>query len=61
MTFREPGRRPGERRDPLHEIKDAFGFAVFLAENGLDDLGRLSLGETTLAEEAFPVFGDSIG
>ena len=26
------GLAPGQRRDPLHEIKDAFGLAVFLAQ-----------------------------
>ena len=34
----------GQRRNPLHEIKDAFRFAIFLAQNGFDDFRGLGFG-----------------
>lgn len=33
----------GERRDALHEIKDALRLTVFLTENGFNDFRRLGL------------------
>jgi hypothetical protein len=46
---------PGERRDPLHEIKDAFRLVIFLAQNRFDDLRRLGFGKAALAQERFAV------
>lgn len=44
-----------KRRDALHEIKDAFRLAIFLAQNGFDDLRCLGLGKPAPAEEGLPV------
>jgi hypothetical protein len=46
---------PGERCDPLHEIKDAFRLAIFFAKNRFDDHRRLGFGKAALAQEGFAV------
>ena len=47
--------RPGDRRDPLHEVEDALGRAAFLGEDRLDDLAGLRLREAALARKILPV------
>jgi hypothetical protein len=41
----------GDCGDALHEIEQAFRGPVFLSEHGLDDPGRLELGEAAFAQE----------
>ena len=38
-------------RNALDEVKDALGLATFLGQHHVDDLRRLRLAETTLAQE----------
>jgi len=45
----------GKRSNPLHEIKDAFWFAIFFAENGFDDFRGLGFGKPALAKEGLPL------
>ena len=47
--------RPGDGRDPLHEVEDALGRAAFLGQDRLDDPPRLRLREPALAEEILTV------
>lgn len=47
--------RPGKRRDPLHEVEDALGWAAFLSQHRLHDPPGLGLRESTLAQEILPV------
>jgi hypothetical protein len=39
----------------LHEVKDAFRLAVFLAEDGFNDLRCFGLGETILAQKTLAI------
>src|ERR1700748_3848075 len=42
---------PCNSRDALDEVKDALGLATFLGQHHVDDLRRLRLAKTTLAQE----------
>jgi hypothetical protein len=35
----------GQRRNPLHEIKDALGLQIFFAQNGFDDFRGVGFGD----------------
>ena len=43
------------RSDALHEIKDAFRLAVFLAQDGFDDFRGLGFGKPAPPKEGLPV------
>ena len=45
----------GKPRDALHEVKDRFRRAALFHQHLLDDLARLRLGETALAQEDLAV------
>src|SRR3954447_5898687 len=46
------GLGPGQGCDTLHEVKDAFGFPVFFAKSGFNNLRRFRFGKPALAQEA---------
>jgi len=45
----------GNCRNPLHEIKDAFRLAIFLAQDGSMIFAVSGFGKAALAQESFPV------
>ena len=42
------GFAPRDGGNALHEIEYGLGFAIFLEEHGVDDLGRVRFGEAAL-------------